>query len=162
MSEEQRTQFDYLLNAFEQASQSARPADSNYAAKRKALYAYVRGLEAAMSQQVPAVREMLRKALVDIDHMIHCANADEIPFAGDETRELREEIMKYLAAPSGVQTDDQSSAIASRPDASVITDAQITAGAAIKCDHGKPIGRNAAIDVFEAMCAAGVQTEDRG
>lgn len=40
-----QTQFDYLLNAFEQASQSDKPADLDYAGKRKALYAYVRGLE---------------------------------------------------------------------------------------------------------------------
>lgn len=40
-----RTQFDYLLNAFEQASQSDRPADLDYAGKRRALYAYVRDLE---------------------------------------------------------------------------------------------------------------------
>jgi hypothetical protein len=44
MSEE-RTQFDYLLNAFEEASQSGRPADHGYAEKRRALFAYVRGLE---------------------------------------------------------------------------------------------------------------------
>lgn len=45
MAEEKRTQFDYLLNAFEAASQSNQPAAFGYAAKRKALYAYVRDLE---------------------------------------------------------------------------------------------------------------------
>lgn len=43
--DEKRTQFDYLLNAFERASQSDRPADLDYAGKRRALYAYVRDLE---------------------------------------------------------------------------------------------------------------------
>ena len=41
------TQFDYLLNAFELASQSDKPAEHGYGEKRRALYAYVRGLEAA-------------------------------------------------------------------------------------------------------------------
>lgn len=36
----------------------------------------------------------------------------------------------------------------------LLTNEQIAAGAAIECDHGAPIGRNAAIDVFDAMCAA--------
>jgi hypothetical protein len=45
MSDETRTQFDYLLNAFEAASQHPEPATQDYAAKRKALFAYVRGLE---------------------------------------------------------------------------------------------------------------------
>jgi hypothetical protein len=39
------TQFDYLLNAFEQASQSDKPAEHGYANKRKALLDYVRKLE---------------------------------------------------------------------------------------------------------------------
>lgn len=42
---EERTKFDYLLNAFEAASQSHRPAENGYAEKRKALFDYVRGLE---------------------------------------------------------------------------------------------------------------------
>ena len=40
-----RTQFDYLLNAFEEASQSDDPAGHNYRAKREALFKYVRDLE---------------------------------------------------------------------------------------------------------------------
>ena len=32
-----------------------------------------------------------------------------------------------------------------------LTNDQITAGAAVLCDHGQPIGRNAAIEVFDAM-----------
>lgn len=35
-----------------------------------------------------------------------------------------------------------------------LTNDQIAAGAAIECDHGAPIGRNVAIDVFDAMRAA--------
>ena len=36
-----------------------------------------------------------------------------------------------------------------------LTNAQITAGAAVLCDHGQPIGRNAAIEVADAMQASG-------
>lgn len=39
------TRFDYLLNAFEAASQSANSYDSGYALKRRALREYVRELE---------------------------------------------------------------------------------------------------------------------
>lgn len=39
------THFDYLLNAFEQASQADNPAKEGYAEKRRALIAYVRELE---------------------------------------------------------------------------------------------------------------------
>jgi|SRR6185312_80239 len=42
---ETRTQFDYLLNAFEEASQSDDPAANDYHAKRVALFGYVRALE---------------------------------------------------------------------------------------------------------------------
>ena len=38
--------------------------------------------------------------------------------------------------------------------ANFLTNDQIAAGAAIECDHGAPIGRNVAIDVFDAMRAA--------
>jgi len=38
-----------------------------------------------------------------------------------------------------------------------LADSQIAAGAAVKCDHGQPIGRNVAIDVFDAMKPAGGQ-----
>lgn len=44
---EPTTTFDYLLNAFEAASQHKKPATQGYAMKRGALYAYVRGLEAS-------------------------------------------------------------------------------------------------------------------
>jgi len=40
-----RTQFDYLLNAFEEASQSSDPDEHGYGAKREALFEYVRALE---------------------------------------------------------------------------------------------------------------------
>lgn len=41
--------------------------------------------------------------------------------------------------------------------AGYLTDAQIAAGAAVKCEHGQAIGRNVAIDVFDAMTRAGGQ-----
>ena len=39
------THFDYLLKAFEQASQADNPGKEGYAEKRRALLAYVRELE---------------------------------------------------------------------------------------------------------------------
>ena len=46
MLTDERTQFDYLLNAMERAGQSHNPHREGYGDKRKALFAYVRGLEA--------------------------------------------------------------------------------------------------------------------
>ena len=39
------THFDYLLNAFEAASQSDSPAKEGYSEKRRSLFAYVREIE---------------------------------------------------------------------------------------------------------------------
>lgn len=47
------TQFDYLLNALERASQADKPAEHGYAEKRGALFAYVRRLE-ALQREVDA------------------------------------------------------------------------------------------------------------
>jgi hypothetical protein len=49
-ADQARTQFDYLLNAFEQASQSDKPAEHGYGEKRRALFAYVRELEARAAE----------------------------------------------------------------------------------------------------------------
>lgn len=43
------TEFDYLLNRFERASQAATPAEHGYGEHRRALYAYVRDLEAKVA-----------------------------------------------------------------------------------------------------------------
>lgn len=40
---------------------------------------------------------------------------------------------------------------ARHPTIGAMTNKQITAGAAIKCECGKPLGRNVAIDVYDAM-----------
>jgi len=61
MTNEHRTQFDYLLNAFEQASQADFPAAHGYRAKREALFAYVRGLEALRRGEFVCSRCCLRK-----------------------------------------------------------------------------------------------------
>lgn len=45
MTTDTPTQFDYLLNAFEAATQDDAPADVGYAEKRQALLAYVRDTE---------------------------------------------------------------------------------------------------------------------
>ena len=46
MSDKQDRAFEYLLNAMEAAAQSENPAAENYAAKRRAVFDYVRNLEA--------------------------------------------------------------------------------------------------------------------
>jgi len=46
--------------------------------------------------------------------------------------------------------------VAERPPG-YLADSQIAAGAAVECDHGQPIGRNVAIDVFDAMKRAADQ-----
>lgn len=58
------TKFDYLLNAFEQASQAPEPAKLNYGDKRRALYAHVRELErraALAAPEGPAPSPVTRK-----------------------------------------------------------------------------------------------------
>lgn len=50
-NDEALTQFCYLLNAFEAASQSERPAENGYGRKRQALFAHVRALEAAAEER---------------------------------------------------------------------------------------------------------------
>jgi hypothetical protein len=45
------TKFDYLLNAFERASQHAEPASQDYVGKRRELFAYVRQLEQELTRK---------------------------------------------------------------------------------------------------------------
>ena len=76
------TQFDYLLNAFEDASQSGSPAELDYRGKRQALFAYVRDLEARASQQVPDTADTARLDWIDANGASITQNArmdDEPP-----------------------------------------------------------------------------------
>jgi hypothetical protein len=61
VAEEKNTQFNYLLNAFEHASQEKYPAKAGYAGKRKALLEHVRELErkATMADQLAPVLAFL-------------------------------------------------------------------------------------------------------
>ena len=88
------TGFDYLLNAFEMASQSDNPALNQYAAKRAALFRYVRGLEADSARltylqdgscSVRAVMDMDPEA--DVGFVVAPYNDNEMP-----GRTLREAI----------------------------------------------------------------------
>ena len=75
------SQFDYLLNAFEQASQSEDPFHAQYAEKRTALFEYVWELErkalppeAEAIETLRFVREVIRHSpiehqVVDLDTM---------------------------------------------------------------------------------------------
>lgn len=58
------THFDYLLNAFEHASQADNPAKEGYAEKRRALLAYVRELESYKQDA-----ERARKAEAEIERL---------------------------------------------------------------------------------------------
>lgn len=81
---DERTHFNYLLNAFERASQADRPVDHGYRDKRLALFAYVRDLESKAAQaqpQVPAKRVTLN------------------------ARQLRQAL--YLVNPDGLADEDQ-------------------------------------------------------
>jgi len=62
------THFDYLLNAFEQASQADNPAKEGYAEKRRALLAYVRELESC-KQDAERYR-WLREHWDDVNHPV--------------------------------------------------------------------------------------------
>lgn len=64
------TQFDYLLNAFNAASQHEAPAAVGYADKRRALFDYVRALEARAPQPAPAAAQA-RKCLGMPDARCH-------------------------------------------------------------------------------------------
>lgn len=59
MSEKPTMEFMYLLNAFERGSQSDKPADNGYSAKRIAVLDYVSRLE----RERDALREALRELI---------------------------------------------------------------------------------------------------
>lgn len=77
----------------------------------------------------------------------------------EEAARICDEENRDYPSPGPCRCADAIRALAGKPEVpstAVITDAQITAGAAIRCDcpEPKPIGRNAAIDVFHAMVEA--------
>lgn len=58
-----KTKFDYLLNAFELASQADKPAEHGYAERRRALFAYVRELEEGQAaSRLKALQEAAKLA----------------------------------------------------------------------------------------------------
>jgi hypothetical protein len=63
MSDEKRTQFDYLLNAVLSAGHAEHPSKAGYAEKRAALFAYVRDLErrAATDPRLEEAEAILRR-----------------------------------------------------------------------------------------------------
>jgi hypothetical protein len=71
----ENTKFNYLLNAFEHASQDDNPAAKGYAEKRRALIAHVRGLEADAAELVELRRvvgpkcEFGRRAIAHREHV---------------------------------------------------------------------------------------------
>lgn len=82
------TTFDYLLNAFEQASQSDKPAENGYGEKRKALFAHVRSLEAKA-----LVHDMARtQALQEAADIADAAREDVC-----DARQIRDRIRALIA-----------------------------------------------------------------
>ncbi len=64
-------------------------------------------------------------------------------------------VIKLIRTELAARTTPTGSIVNQTPStAGVITEAQISAGAAITTMDGKPIGRNTAIDAFHAMCNA--------
>lgn len=74
-AQEQRTQFDYLLNALEHAAQSDKPAAEGYGAKRAALFAYVRDLEARATPPSSAAPNLAREVKNALSINGHIDNA---------------------------------------------------------------------------------------
>ena len=97
------TQFDYLLNAFEHASQATRPAAEGYADKRKALFAYVRGLEAAappVDAQPVGVCELIHPAPADASPAGDPTYTDDLELRYAEVCEERDHLRRALAKPA--------------------------------------------------------------
>lgn len=99
-SGDERTQFDYLLNAMEHAAREAHPAKAGYAGKRKALFAYVRDLERRVGLSTAV--ELLEDAREVLEVIVHDAPADEFSLA----RALIPRIRAALSAPVAAQAAD--------------------------------------------------------
>ena len=96
------TQFDYLLNAFEHASQATRPAAEGYGDKRKALFAYVRGLEAAapaVDAQPVAVPEACKALLREVMHNHRDKESPDYNACEDAQCMWCEEAAVFIAQP---------------------------------------------------------------
>jgi hypothetical protein len=61
--------FEYLLNAFEHASQAERPSDLQYAEKRKALFAHESALRARVAE-LEAWAEKAEVAMVAAERLV--------------------------------------------------------------------------------------------
>ena len=106
------TPFDYLLNAFEQASQADHPAREKYGDKRRALYAHVRELErkaalfdAAAGVQEPRGISPAEAARITWQDRNDIASADE----------LWQMVADSVLAAAGVQVPAASAADVSAP-----------------------------------------------
>jgi hypothetical protein len=67
MPDEKRTQFDYLLNAMELAGQHPDPPSQQFSDKRRALFRYVRRLEAAVEPSVAARVRSLEERVATLE-----------------------------------------------------------------------------------------------
>jgi hypothetical protein len=89
--DDKRTEFDYLLNALELASQSAHPSQEGYGDKRLALFAYVRKLEAPT---IPA--DVGRRAMEALNLSGGWVEAYGEPETKERVRSAITELQQYL------------------------------------------------------------------
>jgi hypothetical protein len=95
------TQFDYLLNSMELAGKQDTPAEHGYGDKRRALYAYVRDLEARSQAEDALPLTLAQQALDALEY--HQAQTRPIEKTAIAITALRAAIEK----PSGVDTSDK-------------------------------------------------------
>lgn len=103
----ERTQFDYLLNAFERASQAEQPVLHDYAGKRRALFAYVRDLESRppspLLAAAVAAAEALEK-LMNLRWPSESATTDDGCYTSDLIEKEARTALAALRAAIGKET----------------------------------------------------------
>lgn len=93
--------FEFLVNAFKQASQSQTPAEMGYADKRKALFAH----EAALRAEVARLTEDLRCARAEVDNN-RCA-LRAVREAHEEAARLRDLLRRWSEFQAAVYVAEQ-------------------------------------------------------
>jgi ribosomal protein L37AE/L43A len=94
---ERLTQFDYLLNAFELATQADHPSALSYGDKRRALFDYVRKAEAALDE-VTTLRTEFEKAKVMMRDLAEIATERQL--AGERLRARVQQLEQALRGVS--------------------------------------------------------------
>ena len=156
--DKQMTQFDYLLNAFEHASQATRPAAEGYADKRKALFAYVRGLEAAappVDAQPVAVPEACKVLLREVMHNHRDKESPDYNACEDAQCMWCEEAAVFIAQPDAAPSP--------APAAAAVSDEWNRAieSAARVCDSRELRAHTKSAAACYRLCAQGIRALTR-